>query len=171
MISNHIPPGHTHIRVYPSNCPTQRHAHRLLMCLYSQSVPTELQSCRSNCSHFLTGFKYHCSQQVSRSEDEQLCKFPRNGVTYIQKCAWSTNNSWTMKLNEITNWHCKNDLQLYSHTMSRACFAVWQVVCIHDGRVSPTAWRSLSDMGVESHSWHQCDTFNNLSSNQESTQQ
>jgi len=34
---------------------------------------------------FLPGFTYHCPQQVSRSEDEQLCKSFRNGKTFLQK--------------------------------------------------------------------------------------
>ena len=86
VISNHIPPGHTH---YPSNCPTQSHAHRLLMCLYSQSVPTELQEQLLSLPYWI---QVYCPQQVSQSEDEQLCKFPRNGVTHIQKCACRQSN-------------------------------------------------------------------------------
>ena len=59
------------------------------MCLYSQSVPTELQEQLLSLPYWI---QVYCPQQVSQSEDEQLCKFPRNGVTHIQKCACRQSN-------------------------------------------------------------------------------
>ena len=46
VISNHIPPGHTH-------CPTQSHAHTFLIRSYPQSVLTELLICKSNFSSWI----------------------------------------------------------------------------------------------------------------------
>ena len=52
----------------------------------TQSVLTELLIYRSNCSHF-PGFKYHFTQQVSRSEDDRLRESFPETVKIVSKNA------------------------------------------------------------------------------------
>ena len=66
----------TRLRPLPSHCP---HPH-----IFNAFVPAKHTNRVADLQEhaivltFLPGFKYHCPQQVSRSEDEQLCEsFPQ----------------------------------------------------------------------------------------------
>ena len=65
MVWYHIQPGHAHF-------PNQSHAHKFLIGSYPQSVRPSCWFARATVLTFLPGFKYHCPQQVSRSEDDRL---------------------------------------------------------------------------------------------------
>lgn len=81
VISYHIQPDHAH---FPTHCPAQSHAHKLLM-PFVHVPPTELLISRSKCSYFYSWSQVSLLLQFSWSEEERLCiSFPEM-VKHVSK--------------------------------------------------------------------------------------
>jgi len=77
---HHIPPGHAH-------CPIQSHAHTFFNTIVPAKRTNRVADLQEQLFSlfFLYSSKYHRPQQVSRSEDDRLREFPRNGENRLQK--------------------------------------------------------------------------------------